>query len=251
MLVRMKLPHIFGSINREKIDAGGFRVEERGDEKVLVYNGITYSKIKKNTIYTREYWDFFIPVAYAFDNPRVLLIGVGGGTVAYQLRSLLKEGVDIDAIDLSPKAIEIAKSFALPDDVNTVVGEGAEYVAKTDKRYDAIMLDAYIASSIPAQFTSPGFIGDAYRVLSDDGILAVNYAVGMMGMFRMHDFVAKLKERGFSVFTVSTAFFEGNVILVCSKIPDPDRLLERIKQRMPIADDNRFLIRSYESIKEL
>ncbi len=245
----MKLPRIFG--NKDKIDSGGFSVIENENEKVLVYNGITYSKIKKNSVYTREYWDFFLPVAYAFDKPKVLLIGVGGGTVAYQLVTLLKENTTIDAIDLSPRALEIAKSFALPASVNAMVGEGSEYVAKTSKRYDIIMVDAYIASSIPAQFTSAGFIGDAYKVLSDDGILAVNYAVGMMGIFRMRDFVARLKEHGFSVFSASTAFFEGNVILVCSKAPDSGKLLERIKQRMPASDDNMFLLRSYESLKEL
>ena len=245
----MKLPSIFG--NKDKIDSRGFSVIENENEKVLVYNGITYSKIKKNSVYTREYWDFFLPIAYAFDRPKVLLIGVGGGTVAYQLVTLLKENVTVDAIDLSPKAIEIAKGFALPSSVNTMVGEGSEYVAKTSKKYDAIMVDAYISSSIPGQFTGLGFIGDAYRALSDDGILAVNYAVGMMGIFRMHDFVARLKEQGFRVFSVSTAFFEGNIILICSKVPDPGKLLDRIRQRMQASDDNMFLLRSYESMKEL
>ncbi len=250
-MVLMKLPSIFRRRNKDRIDAGGFKVVDRGDEKVLVYNGITYSKIKKNSVYTREYWDFFIPAAYAFDKPRVLLIGVGGGTVAYQLMSLRKDDMELDAIDLSPRAIEIAKGFALPEGVNTMVGDGAEYVAGTNKRYDVIIVDAYIASSIPAQFTSQGFIGNAYKVLSDDGVLAVNYAVGMMGIFRMHDFVAALKLSGFTVFSVSTAFFEGNTILLCSKAPDPSKLLERIKQRMPVAEENRFLIRSYESMKQL
>ena len=88
-----------------------FRVEDRGYEKILKYGDITYSKIRGGGIYTQEYWDYFIPAAYAFPNPKILLIGLGGGTVAFQLTSLLQNRLEFDAVETSRKAVELSKSL--------------------------------------------------------------------------------------------------------------------------------------------
>ncbi len=227
-----------------------FRVEDRGYEKVLKYGNITYSKLKGKGIYTGEYWDYFIPVAYVFGAPRVLLIGLGGGTVAFQLSALMRERLRLDVVELSKRAVDLSRGFAPDTGANIIVGEGAGYVASTSRAYDAILLDAYTSSSIPDQFLQRKFVDDAHRVLADDGVLAINYAMGMMGMLNFSRYTKLLKER-FRVFRVNTAVFEGNVILLCSKKLGKEQLLSRIHGNMPRSSENEFLKNNYNRMDEL
>ncbi len=228
----------------------GFRIEDRGYERVLKYDGITYSKLRGRGIYTGEYWDYFLPVAYAFATPSILLIGLGGGTIAFQLSRLMSERLRLDVVELSQRAVDLSRRFAPAIKANVMVGDGAEYVAATGKRYDAILLDAYTSSQIPEQFLQKKFVDDAYNALSDDGVLAINYAMGMMGILRFAEYTKKLKER-FRVYKVNTAVFEGNVILVCSKRLGKEELLDRIRARMPGSSDNEFLARNYSRMDRL
>ncbi|MDE1874334.1 MAG: methyltransferase [Candidatus Micrarchaeota archaeon] len=227
-----------------------FSVEDRGYEKVLKYGGITYSKKKASGVYTGEYWDYFIPAAYAFKSPRVLLIGLGGGTVAFQLTQLMHDSVSLDVVELNKRAVELAQTFAPEIKANISLGEGSAYVETTNRRYDAILLDAYVSSKIPDQFLQRRFVDNAHRALSEEGVLAVNYAMNFMGALAYRDYVHKLKER-FTVFRVNTAIFEGNVILLCSKRMGKEELVGRIAKNMLQTKENELLIRNYRAMDRL
>lgn len=245
---------MFEFLKRRKVplveDESAFSVEDHGYEKVLKYKGITYSKIKGQGIYTGEYWDYFLPLAYLSDRPNILLIGLGGGTVAFQMCALRRGSISMDVVELSKRSVELSKEFAPNTGANVMVAEGSAYVAATEKRYEVILLDAYISSQIPDQFLETGFIDNAYRALSDSGVLAINYAMNLMGVIKFNEYVRKLKQV-FHVFKVNTAVFEGNVILVCSKRLDREGLLGSISQNMRRSDDNEFLFRNYSRMEEL
>jgi spermidine synthase len=227
-----------------------FSVEDRGFEKLFKYGNITYSKIRHGTVYTREYWDYFLPTAYAYPKPRVLLIGLAGGTVVFQLSALLQERLDLDVVELSRRAVELSQKFIPETKANIMIGEGADYVNTTNKKYDAIMLDAYTSSKIPEQFLTRRFIDDAYRALTGDGVLAINYAMSLMGILKFYEYVAKLKER-FRVYKINTAVFEGNVIILCSKRLGKGEFLDRIMERMKETEENVLLLRNYKNMEEL
>jgi spermidine synthase len=234
----------------QHIDEDEFRIEDRGSERVLTYGGITYSKLKGAGIYTGEYWDYFIPAAHIFQRPRVLLIGLGGGTVAFQLAELMHDSIELDVVELNRRAVELSNAFAPGIRANIMLGDGAAYVETTNKRYDVILLDAYISSRIPEQFLQRRFIEGASAALSEDGVLAINYAMNFMGVLAFRDYVRKLRER-FSVFRVNTAIFEGNVILLCSKKLGREEMLGRISKNMRLSRDTEPLMRNYKSMERL
>ena len=60
-------------------------IVENSTGKIFKYDGIVYSRIHKNSVYTHEYWDFFIPLGAISENPKFVLIGLGGGTIPYLL----------------------------------------------------------------------------------------------------------------------------------------------------------------------
>jgi spermidine synthase len=235
---------------KERYDDSEFKIEDNGLEKRMKYGNITYSKLRNGTIYTHDYWDYFLPVAHLFEFPRVLMIGLGGGTVALQLRALLREKLDIEAVEISKRAVELSKEFVNDPELKITVGDGAEYVRRPGRKFNVIMLDAYVYTEIPKQFLNMQFIDDAYNALDGDGILAINYAVGMMGALRMNRYVSRLKAR-FRVFRVGTALFEGNLILVCSKKMGRDEMLSKLDMNMKRTGENEHLFYSYERMKEL
>ncbi|MEM3860247.1 MAG: hypothetical protein QW478_12750 [Candidatus Micrarchaeaceae archaeon] len=229
----------------------GNRLEifDNGKERIFKFNGLTYSKISKNSIFTHQYWDYFLPAAYVFQNPRILLIGLGAGTIPYALQSLLGNGANITAVESSEKTIEIAKRFVsekrLP---NIVLADGADYIKHSAiSGLDIIMLDAYINYEIPKQFISSGFVQDAYSALYSKGLLLVNFAVGFMGTLAYAKYVALLKS-AFNVYRISTAITESNVIILCSKSLDKSEINARIASRMPANNDMLHLLSNYQNM---
>ena len=234
----------------QKVREEKFRIEESGSEKVFKYGNVTYSKIKKGGLYTGEYWDYFIPIAYISKAPRLLLIGLGGGTIAFQLGALLQDAVSIDAVEISKRAVELSKDFLQGQRLNVNIGDGAEYLHSTNKKYDAIIVDAYASTRIPDQFLGEQFVEDAHGALEPDGVLAVNYAVGLMGAQKLEEYALKLRRR-FHAYSVRTAITEGNVILLASKSLGKAELVERIGGRMPKTPEIEFLFRNYIEMKPL
>jgi spermidine synthase len=248
-----KVKLMFDFLRRKKevaLDESAFHIEDRGYEKVLKYGSITYSKVKGEGIYTGEYWDYFIPAAYVFPSPRILIIGFGGGTIAFQLSVLLRESATIDAIEMSSRAVELSKGMIPHSSANLIVGDGAEYVRTSNNKYDLAILDAYVSSRIPEQFLRSEFVDNAYKTLSRDGIMTINYAMKFMGTFKFWSYVKILKKR-FHVYKINTALFEGNLILICSKSLEKEGMLERIGQRVVENEDNSALLRSYREMKLL
>lgn len=77
----------------------------------------------------------------------VLMIGCGGGTLATMLRRV---GVKVTIADIDSRSFEIAKTyFRLPADVECHVADGERFLKADPRKYDAIVLDAYVDNEIP------------------------------------------------------------------------------------------------------
>ncbi len=231
---------------------GGGRIEiyEYGNHKVMKFNGTVYSRINKESIYTHEYWDCFLPLAYLYPRPRVLIIGLGGGTVAYQLRKLFGTSIVIDVVETDRNMVGAMESF-LPEkiDVNVMIGDGAGYAKSVKHRYDVIILDAYVDDLVPEQFLTQEFVDSAYDALGPAGTLAINYINSSNGQVRLENYISLLKRR-FKVFEVAPNAFTLNVILVCSKTFGREDILERIGSGIKTDDVNKHIVSSYENMRD-
>lgn len=226
-------------------------ITERGRVRTLKCDGLIYSRIERGSLYTHEYWDFFLPLAYLYKKPRMLMIGLGGGTIAFQLSKLFGSRLSLEIVELDKQMAEIYPRF-LGGDVGyrITIAEGAEYVSRHRDEYDIVILDAYEpGGSIPEHFRQSPFIEDAYASLKEKGVFAVNCIGSMLGP-SMDSFVQNLSER-FEVYRLDTAYYTANVILVCSKGISKDELLERMHENMREDGKNGFLIRAYESSRRV
>ena len=93
------------------------------------------------------------------DQPRktVLILGLGGGTVARQLRTLAPDAA-ITGVDIDPGIVDLARRHMALDalGVEVVVGQADRFLAETGRRFDAIIDDLFLSgpadvvrSSIP------------------------------------------------------------------------------------------------------
>jgi spermidine synthase len=86
---------------------------------------------------------------------RVLCIGCAAGSLATMLHA---HGARVTAVDINPGSFDIARQyFSLADGIECVVDDGARFLRRDPRIWDAIALDAYDGHEIPNVFLTPGF----------------------------------------------------------------------------------------------
>jgi len=211
------------------------RIYQKRKERVLTYitpsAATIFSKLKNGSIYTHSYWDYFMPLPALYAAPKLLLIGLGGGTIPYQLEKLYSN-ISIDAVEIDPNMIALSKQF-LPEQLhaNLINADGFEYAKKTPNVYDLIILDAFHKHlEIPKNFFSDEFIENANSVLSETGILAINYAFTLGNSLELNLHISKLKKH-FSIYIVRPSNLSGNYIIICSKRFTKEELIRVADER--------------------
>jgi spermidine synthase len=112
-------------------------------------------------------------------NPRArsfLILGLGGGSIPRMLRAACPEAT-IEAVEIDPAVPEIARRFfQLGDSLRLEIhsDDAAAYVARRGRKYDSIVMDAYVGDAIPQQCTTGAFFVDVRESLTGEGVLAVN-----------------------------------------------------------------------------
>ncbi len=99
-----------------------------------------------------------------------LVIGLGSGGTASQLAAA---GLDVLAIELEPKVIELARRF-FGFRGKAEAGDGLDFVRRDERRWDVILVDALSPVGLPAPFLEPEAITALRaRVTDEGGVLAV------------------------------------------------------------------------------
>ncbi len=245
----------------KRVDDKAINISVSGDTIELRYNHIVYSKLKKGGFLTGLYWDCMTPAAFVTANPRVLLIGLGGGTIPIQLQHYLNGAYDLDIVEVSSHVVDMAKDFMsraagfldfkAPDLSSVIVDSGYDYLSGTGKRYDVIMLDAYVGNTIPQEFLTEHFAALVASKLSDNGVFAINYAMSFMQSVQYRSYVELLKKH-FSVYQIGDRFTSGNIIILCLKGSlSKAQLLSSIRKVMGGSPDAASIMDGYEGMKPI
>lgn len=157
-----------------------------------------------------------MPVALAMaDRPqRVLIVGLGGGSIPMFLRHHFPR-MEIDVVDIDPDVVDVAKRyFGFREDarMHAHVADGRAFIARCREPYDVIFLDAFGSDNIPYSLATREFLVSVRAALTPGGVVASN--VWSRYSNRLYDSMERTYQDVFDdlyVFDVATV---GNRILV-------------------------------------
>lgn len=218
---------------------------------IVKFNNIIYSMIKKDSIYTNSYWDYLSVLPSVSRNPRILMIGLGGGTIAYQISKLFDD-YKLDIVEIDRQMAYVASKF-LPKGVkfNLIIDDGAEYIKRTRDKYDLIILDAYIKSDMPDIFRSDEFIRNSKIALKENGILAVNYLLLIRSMIKLPGFKRLLKRYYSNVYKIKVLPMFGLNILIASKKLEKEEILEKVSKKLLESGSTSNVLNRFSEMKRL
>ncbi|MBU2870084.1 fused MFS/spermidine synthase [Colwellia sp. E2M01] len=110
---------------------------------------------------------------------RILIIGLGGGTMSNTLHDLLPTSL-IDNVEIDESVIKVARQyfdFLENDQIKTYSQDGRVFVKRAllkKQEYDWIILDAFNGDYIPEHLMTQEFLLEIKSLLSANGILTAN-----------------------------------------------------------------------------
>jgi len=127
-----------------------------------------------------DYTRMLMGALYLNPNPRrILVIGLGGGSVPGALQALLPEAT-IDCVEIDPAVAEVAAQFfEFQPARNTKLHfqDGRVFVKRAARKretYDLIILDAFDHVYVPEHLLTKEFLLEVRALLSAGGVVAAN-----------------------------------------------------------------------------
>jgi len=221
------------------VDSGGYRI--------LSFNGSWESRVSlMNPLAGHfEYCEIFhLPWLWNAKMTNVLVVGLGGGSTQ-RLYQHYYPYVQIDTVEIDPAVVSISKYYFQVQEtpqhkIHTL--DGRVYLRRTQKKYDAILMDAYSTSRygsfIPYHLATKEFFTLAAASLSTNGVLCYN-VIGNLNGFRA-DILGSVYKTMQSVFPqvwLFPASDTGNVVLVATRSKEPVKLAELEKRAAKLRQD--------------
>jgi spermidine synthase len=114
---------------------------------------------------------------FASERPQsVLVVGMGGGALPLYLRNRYPSVV-VDAVEYDPAVVRVARDyFGVMEDkrLHVIQGDGRDAVRNADRRYDAIILDAFGAEDYPPHLVTAEFFEEVRAKLAPGGVVIAN-----------------------------------------------------------------------------
>ena len=108
-----------------------------------------------------------------------LLIGLGGGHVARDLKS---KGIATDTIEIDPAVADAAQRFFNFEPTGRfLVGDARYEIKQLNRRYDLIIHDCFTGGTEPTHLLTQEMLSELRSLLNEGGLLALNYVGFMTG----------------------------------------------------------------------
>ncbi len=160
------------------------------------------------------------------DPARVLIVGLGGGTLSMALGKVLPHAT-IDTVEIDPAVLAVAQKFFGYESgprQRVFLDDGRAFIERMQRegtKYDLILLDAFDVNYIPPHLLTQEFLRHARNILSTDGVLVAN----TFSESKLYD------QESATYASVFGEFFnlrDGNRVIIATRAPLPnDAQLQR------------------------
>jgi spermidine synthase len=150
--------------------------------KFGIHNGGRQSCMsqKEPDLLVFDYTRMLLGALYLKPDPeRILIIGLGGGTLPTTLKKIFPES-RIDCVEIDASVAKVASrffGFAPREGLKVIVEDGRVYVKRAQRsgaKYDLIILDAFDQVYIPEHMLTREYLQEVKALLDEGGILAAN-----------------------------------------------------------------------------
>jgi spermidine synthase len=199
------------------------RVIEDNGVRALLLDGGCHTYVDASSMKTLYPYVMVLDIVRLFysDPGRMLLVGLGGGSVA---KSYHAAGWDVDVAEIDPDVVETAREWfdLRPQEASITVMDGRRYLYQTDKRYDLVILDAFGSSAIPFHLVTREMFALVKSRLNPGGVLAMNVEARDWHDILVHSLAATLKTEFSTVIALPVGEppnVLGNVVLLAADRP--------------------------------
>ncbi len=198
----------------------------KGGLLTLWFNGSKYPdsavKIGDPDYIKFEYVQAMAAALVLVDDPkRVLVVGLGGGTLPSFLRKHYP-GMIIDTVDIDPGVVDVAKRFfGFREDaiMRTYVEDGRKFIEECKDPYDIIFLDAYGGEDIPYHMATKEFLEAVRQATAAKGVVASNILRAADN--RLHDDMVRTYQEVFDPVYIVSAKHDPNEIVLAMPANTP------------------------------
>ena len=133
--------------------------------------------VKNPTLPHLEYARNILPGLVLAEGPEsILMLGLGGGAIPRMLANINSQFF-IDIVEIDPEMAAVAEKyfhFKTTDRIRLFINDAFQFLKKSKKTYDIIIMDAYIGNNLPKSLSSLDFFKEADKHLSNKGVLIAN-----------------------------------------------------------------------------
>ena len=213
-------------------------VDDTGDLRCLQFNEKRTKSnqscfLKSNTHHlVFNYTKLLFSALLVNDNPkRILIVGLGGGTMSNVLHQLFPES-KIDNVEIDSAVIKVARQyfgFFENENVTTYNQDGRIFIKRAlikKQQYDWIIFDAFNGDYIPEHLLTKEFLIESKKLLTANGVLTSN----TFSSSKLYAHESATYQNVFNEFyNVRNQKNNNRIILVSrNKLPTDEELLHRI-----------------------
>ncbi len=153
-------------------------------------------------------------LALAEQHDRVLVVGLGGGTIPMFLHKHYPKMM-IDVVDIDPDVVAVAKQFfgfQEDDTLRAHVADGRKFIEQCQQPYDIIFLDAFGSDSIPYHLATKEFLPAVRKAVKPTGVVAGNIWSRLSNP--LYDSMVRTYQEVFDELYILDVEYAGNKILL-------------------------------------
>jgi len=218
-------------IHQERSMYRNIIVEDSGDLRCLRFN-VKTNKSNQSCLFKSapnqlvfNYTKLLFSGMIANPNPkRILIIGLGGGTMSNTLHQLLPHA-EIENIEIDPAVVNVARkyfNFVENKQVTSQIKDGRIFIKRAllkKQQYDWIILDAFNGDYIPEHLMTKEFLSETKALLSEQGVITAN----TFSTSRLYDYESATYQAVFDDFFQVKNRKNENRIILATKYPLPNK----------------------------
>jgi spermidine synthase len=210
--------------------------EQLGEEKYFTYV-YNFTKLLKSLPST---------------NTNVLLLGLGGGSIA---KHLTRNGYNVEVCELDERIEYVARNyFALPESVEVTIDDARHFIKTTTDKYDVIIYDTFKGEETPNHMVTLESLEEVKKILNPNGLLLINsfnFIEGEKGL-GLRSIYNTLKKSGFntSVWPTAEKEYDRNLLFISSFGEHP-KYDEYLNLEEISFDDGQILKDEYPAFEKL